>query len=524
LLPAAARELLGSDPATLQPAQRQEIVHGLNELIKNRQLPDLKELQPLASSPRLASARPASKKTGDWSDLELRQFNRLLLEEALPDALVGLKRSKGPLTILSYRGRGEFFGEMGLMLKQPRSASCVAYVHPLPEGTGPLPVYLRAGDLVEMVRIPEQTFWDLVNHCPELRVAVENKIAIHQKADVQRLQEPIWDNPRHVQTSKRFSELGLVQGQRLMLIDLDRCTRCDECVQACVHSHTDGRSRLFLEGPRFGKYLVPATCRSCLEPVCMIGCPVGSIHRGDNRQIVIEDWCIGCGLCARNCPYGSIQMHDLGLVPSEARDWHFLPAETVQSGPWNKPGYRDTHWLSAKAPFFADPDLYAQLANWLRPVPEGEEQAVCFRREFQLSREMAQHAKEYKLEITSTDESASVWVNGIEIQTKERAKRGVRPFLVAQEAGVLQVGRNVVAVRVKVQPGKEGPLFDMRLDEVRVPVLPAGSGDFTEKSYGQLAVVCDLCSSQYGQRPACVTACPHDAAMRVDARFEFPEQ
>jgi Fe-S-cluster-containing hydrogenase component 2 len=35
-------------------------------------------------------------------------------------------------------------------------------------------------------------------------------------------------------------------------------------------------------------------------------------------------------------------------------------------------------------------------------------------------------------------------------------------------------------------------------------------------------VVCDLCSDQYGQVPACVNACPHDAALRVDARrFDF---
>jgi len=26
-------------------------------------------------------------------------------------------------------------------------------------------------------------------------------------------------------------------------------------------------------------------------------------------EILIEDWCIGCGLCARNCPYGNISMH-----------------------------------------------------------------------------------------------------------------------------------------------------------------------------------------------------------------------
>ena len=44
----------------------------------------------------------------------------------------------------------------------------------------------------------------------------------------------------------------------------------------------------------------------------MEGCPVDSIHRGKHLQIVIEDHCIGCGLCAENCPYGSIFM-----IPNE---------------------------------------------------------------------------------------------------------------------------------------------------------------------------------------------------------------
>ena len=43
-----------------------------------------------------------------------------------------------------------------------------------------------------------------------------------------------------------------------------------------------------------------------------------------------------------------------------------------------------------------------------------------------------------------------------------------------------------------------------------------------EKLVTDRAVVCDLCSTLSGQTPACVRACPHDAAMRVNARFEFP--
>jgi Fe-S-cluster-containing hydrogenase component 2 len=41
----------------------------------------------------------------------------------------------------------------------------------------------------------------------------------------------------------------------------------------------------------------------------MVGCPVGSIRRRNSREIIIEDWCIGCGKCAENCPYGNINMH-----------------------------------------------------------------------------------------------------------------------------------------------------------------------------------------------------------------------
>jgi len=48
----------------------------------------------------------------------------------------------------------------------------------------------------------------------------------------------------------------------------------------------------------------------------MIGCPVGSIHKGGTGEIVIEDWCIGCSICANNCPYESIMMHPL-LVSEE---------------------------------------------------------------------------------------------------------------------------------------------------------------------------------------------------------------
>jgi len=42
----------------------------------------------------------------------------------------------------------------------------------------------------------------------------------------------------------------------------------------------------------------------------MVGCPVGSIRRRNSLEVIIEDWCVGCGLCANNCPYGNINLHE----------------------------------------------------------------------------------------------------------------------------------------------------------------------------------------------------------------------
>ena len=105
-----------------------------------------------------------------------------------------------------------------------------------------------------------------------------------------------------------FLSQGLLEAQSLLILDLERCTRCDQCVRACADAH-EGVSRLIRDGLRWDKYLVATSCRHCKDPLCMVGCPVGSIRRRNNLEIIIEDWCIGCGLCANNCPYGNINMH-----------------------------------------------------------------------------------------------------------------------------------------------------------------------------------------------------------------------
>jgi CRP-like cAMP-binding protein len=186
--------------------------------------------------------------------------------------------------VVAYQPRGSYFGEIGLLEDDGRRiATCTALDH------------------VELVKIRAEEFRDMLQRFPPVaerlaEVARERQESNEARAETARA--PI----------DEFLGQGLMEAQNLLLIDLERCTRCDLCVRACADTH-DGVTRLVRDGLRYDKYLVATSCRSCRDPLCMVGCPVGSIRRRASLEIVIEDWCIGCGLCAESCPYGNINMH-----------------------------------------------------------------------------------------------------------------------------------------------------------------------------------------------------------------------
>jgi Fe-S-cluster-containing dehydrogenase component/CRP-like cAMP-binding protein len=100
-----------------------------------------------------------------------------------------------------------------------------------------------------------------------------------------------------------------INGTAAMVIDTDRCTRCDECVKACASSHNNN-PRFVRHGLKYGNFMIANACMHCVDPVCLIGCPTGAIHRNvEAGQVVInDDTCIGCGNCAGSCPYNNIRL------------------------------------------------------------------------------------------------------------------------------------------------------------------------------------------------------------------------
>jgi CRP-like cAMP-binding protein/Fe-S-cluster-containing dehydrogenase component len=191
--------------------------------------------------------------------------------------------------VVAYLSRGDYFGEIGLLQGDVRTATCTALDH------------------VELVRFSGEDFNRMMVQFPDIRKKLE--AVEHERLENNRQRLSLVQSV----PLESFLAQGLMEAQSLLLLDLDRCTRCDACVRACADAH-DGVTRLIREGLRFDHFLVATSCRHCRDPLCMVGCPVGSIRRRNSLEVIIEDWCVGCGLCAQNCPYGNINLHPFEVM------------------------------------------------------------------------------------------------------------------------------------------------------------------------------------------------------------------
>ena len=228
-------------------------------------------------------------------------------------------QTPGRKSKLLQRGPGTSIGEIGLLglsrqdMVMPVDKIDAAMDAAFAEASQPItarwPASARTAtcsalDHLEMARISRKDFLEMVMTFPMLRRQLIGR-------SIQLLGADEVEAP----AMRQYVEQGLYQGQSLLVLDLNKCTRCDECTRACVQQHgSDSHgapiTRMLRQGLHFGDYLVATACRSCKDAYCMIGCPVDAIHRGKHQQIVIEDHCIGCGLCEKNCPYGNIWMAD----------------------------------------------------------------------------------------------------------------------------------------------------------------------------------------------------------------------
>jgi putative YpdA family bacillithiol system oxidoreductase len=191
--------------------------------------------------------------------------------------------------VKNYIPAGRFFGEMALLnpADPRRNATVSATKH------------------TEAIRLAKEDFDAILHRHPDFEVRIRRQV--QQRLIAGRLVEA--REKSLGQPINAMMQEGVFEGTDVLLIDENKCVRCDQCVAACAGTH-GGQTRLYrTEGIIFANLLVPTSCRHCENPMCLSDCLAGdAILRDPNGEVYIRDNCIGCGNCAKNCPYGNILM------------------------------------------------------------------------------------------------------------------------------------------------------------------------------------------------------------------------
>jgi cGMP-dependent protein kinase 2 len=230
----------------------------------------------------------------------------------------------GRAVFLSYLPAGSYFGEMALIDGSARTAT------------------VKAAVKSEVVRIPGEAFARLLASKPGLLEKAKKDMRARRavNAFVESRKEQFGSAvDLYSQTAQFLVDNGIGEATDVLLIDETLCVGCDNCEKACADSH-DGLSRLNREaGKTYAHLHVPTSCRHCEHPHCMADCPPNAIRRGPDGEVFIDETCIGCGNCQRNCPYGVIRMDSVPPKKPSLIEWLLLgsgPGPGEPSYAWRK--------------------------------------------------------------------------------------------------------------------------------------------------------------------------------------------
>nr|WP_218036154.1 cyclic nucleotide-binding domain-containing protein [Sphingobium sp. 15-1] len=296
----AALKLMSSNPPAKRAITRISTERQLLQLFGAGLTPaDLAEVLDTAEIQTVKAGEPIITEGDLGNDIYVIRVGSMIVE----------KKIGGKNVFLSYLPAGSYVGEMALIAGGPRTATVKATVKS------------------EVIKLNGEAFARLMATKPALLERARRDMASRQ--DVNAFIESRKDSFSNVvdmysETAKFLVDNGIGEATDVLLIDEHLCVGCDNCEKACADSH-DGLSRLDREAGRTYAHLhVPTSCRHCEHPHCMADCPPNAIHRGPDGEVFIDETCIGCGNCQRNCPYGVIRMDSVPPKKPSLLSWMFF--------------------------------------------------------------------------------------------------------------------------------------------------------------------------------------------------------
>jgi cGMP-dependent protein kinase 2 len=280
----AALKLMSAVPAAKRAVTRISTERQLLQMFGSGLTPaDLAEVMETAELKRVRAGEAIIEEGAEGYDIFVIRQGSMVVE----------KNIGGKPVFLSYLPAGSYVGEMALIDGGRRTAT------------------VRAAVKSEVIRLDGDAFRRLLDKKPELLAKAKRDMASRQQLTsfIESKKEGFGGVVDMYSSVASFLvENGIGEATDVLLIDEKLCVGCDNCEKACADSH-EGLSRLNREaGKTYAHLHVPTSCRHCEHPHCMADCPPNAIHRGPDGEVFIDDSCIGCGNCQRNCPYGVIRM------------------------------------------------------------------------------------------------------------------------------------------------------------------------------------------------------------------------
>ena len=293
----AALKLQAQVPAAKRAITRISIERQLLQLFGSGLTPeDLTEVLDTAEVASVSAGKAIINEGEDGEDIFVIRVGSMIVEKAIA----------GKPVFLSYLPAGSYVGEMGLITGGKRTAT------------------VRAAIKSEVIKLQGEAFRRLMEKKPALLERAKADMAARQKVNSfieSRKADFSGAVDMYSETAKFLVDNGIGEATDVLLIDEHLCVGCDNCEKACADSH-DGLSRLDREaGKTYAHLHVPTSCRHCEHPHCMADCPPNAIHRGADGEVFIDDTCIGCGNCQRNCPYGVIRMDSVPPKKPSLLNW-----------------------------------------------------------------------------------------------------------------------------------------------------------------------------------------------------------
>ena len=143
-----------------------------------------------------------------------------------------------------------------------------------------------------------------------------------------------------------------------MIIDVEKCIGCGNCVRACKEENGVSREPFYfrtwveryhvpegdlehpvVDSPNGGydgfpekypagdgakSFFVPKLCNQCAHSPCVQVCPVGATFESPDGVVLVDQkYCMGCRYCVQACPYGCRYIDpDKGVVDKCSLCYH----------------------------------------------------------------------------------------------------------------------------------------------------------------------------------------------------------